>query len=323
MNKISVIIPIYNVEDYLPQCLDSVLEQTHQNLEIILVNDGSTDSCGEICDGYANKDSRIKVIHKENGGLSDARNAGIKIANGEFIAFIDSDDWISPNFCEILLKTALQNKAEIVECGFAKFENDNEINLEKSSEKSEKFVYNTEEAVELLMKETLKQMACNKLFKRDIIKNIFFEKNRKHEDEFWTYQIFGNANQIVKINKVLYFYRQHSQSIMGINYSISRLDGLLALEKRIHFMAEKFPDSKDLALKIFCFASMYHYQKIAKNPEIDFDEKHRKEILKNVKNYLPANSYKNWSIKEIFWINFFKFVPQYCAKLRNELKIGI
>lgn len=323
MNKICIIIPIYNVEKYLPQCLDSVLEQTYQNLEIILVNDGSTDSCGEICDGYANKDSRIKVIHKENGGLSDARNAGIKIATGEFIAFIDSDDWISPNFCEILLKTALQNKAEIVECGFAKFENESEINLEKSSEKNEKFVYNTEEAVELLMKENLKQMACNKLFKRDIIKNIFFEKNRKHEDEFWTYQIFGNANQIVKINKVLYFYRQHSQSIMGINYNISRLDGLLALEERIDYVAKNFPDLKNLAIKIFCFASMFHYQKIAKNCKIDFDEKYRREILKNVKKYFPPTSFKIWSIKEIFWINFFKFAPNYCTTFRNALKIGI
>ena len=323
MNKISIVIPIYNVEKYLPQCLDSVINQTHPNLEIILVNDGSTDSCGEIGEGYAAKDPRIKVIHKENGGLSDARNAGIKVATGEYIAFIDSDDWIVPNFCDSLLQTALQKKAEIVECGFSKFQNESEINVKRIDSQNTILVYDTEEALKLLMKETIKQMACNKLFKKDIIEGVLFENNRKHEDEFWTYQIIGNAKRIVKTNDILYFYRQHSQSIMGRNYNVSRLDGLLALEKRIQYMAEKFPDSKDLAVKIFCFASIYHYQKLASNSEIDFNKKHRKEILTNIKKYLPPNSYKMWSIKEIFWINFFMFAPQYCAQLRNELKIGI
>ena len=323
MKKISIVIPIYNVEKYLQQCLDSVRNQTHQNLEIILVNDGSTDSCGKIVEDYTAKDSRIKVIDKENGGLSDARNAGIKIATGEYIAFIDSDDWISNNFCKILLQNALEHNAEIVECGFSKFENESEINLKKEDSKNIVLVYKTEEALKLLMRGAIKQIVWNKLYKIEIIEDVLFEKNRKHEDEFWTYQIIANAKRIVKINKILYFYRQHSQSIMGRDYNITRLDGLLALEKRIHFMAEKFPDLKDLAIKIFCFASIYHYQKISKNSDIDFEGKYRKEIHNNVKKYLPPNSYKIWSAKEIFWINFFKFVPQYCAKLRNGFKIGI
>ena len=139
MKKISVIIPIYNVEDYLPQCLDSVIHQTHENLEIILVNDGSTDSCTKICDEYAAKDNRIKIINQENGGLSVARNTGIRTATGDYIAFIDSDDWIVPNFCEILLITALENNAEMVECGFTKFENGNEIKIK--NEASEKIIF--------------------------------------------------------------------------------------------------------------------------------------------------------------------------------------
>lgn len=323
MKKISIIIPIYNVEDFLPQCLDSVIDQTYHNLEIILVDDGSPDSCPKICDDYALKDERITVIHKENGGLSDARNAGIKIATGDFIAFIDSDDWIAPTFCEILLKTLVQNNSEIVECGFDKFENENEIILRQSHMNATESVYKTEEALELLMKEDFKQMACNKLFKIETIKEILFEKNRKHEDEFWTYQVFANATQIVKTNQVLYFYRQHSQSIMGRDYNSSRLDGLLALKDRITFMEKKFPDLKNLAIKIFCFASIYHYQKFAKNPEIDLDKKYRKEILENVKKYLPPHSYQIWSFKEIFWINFFKLAPDYCTTLRNAVKIGI
>ena len=113
---ISVIIPVYNVEKYLPECIESVLKQTHTNLEIILVDDGSPDNSPQICDEYAQKDSRIKVIHKENGGVSSARNEGLKIAKGEWISFIDADDWVEKNFCEILLNKAVKTQSDIALC---------------------------------------------------------------------------------------------------------------------------------------------------------------------------------------------------------------
>ena len=122
---ISVIVPIYNVEKYLDRCVGSIINQTYKNLEIILVDDGSPDNCPQMCDDYAKKDSRIKVVHKENGGLSDARNAGMKVATGEYVSFIDSDDYISLDFYETLLETIVDNDSDIVECSVVKFYEDN------------------------------------------------------------------------------------------------------------------------------------------------------------------------------------------------------
>ena len=118
---ISVIVPIYNVEKYLQKCVDSIINQTYKNLEIILVDDGSPDNCPKMCDDYAEKDSRIKVVHKENGGLSDARNVGMEVATGEYVSFIDSDDYISLDFYETLLETIVDNDSDVVECGVVKF----------------------------------------------------------------------------------------------------------------------------------------------------------------------------------------------------------
>ena len=118
---LSVIVPIYNVEDYLNRCVDSIINQTYKNLEIILVDDGSPDNCPQMCDDYAKKDSRIRVVHKENGGLSDARNAGMKVATGEYVSFIDSDDYISLDFYETLFQTMVDNDSDIVECSVVKF----------------------------------------------------------------------------------------------------------------------------------------------------------------------------------------------------------
>ena len=124
MNKISIIIPVYNVEKYLSTCLNSVINQTYQNLEIILVNDGSTDACPKICEEYATKDNRIKVIHKQNGGLSDARNVGLKQTTGNLVSFVDSDDVLALDFYQKLINVLIKNNADIAECGFLKFENE-------------------------------------------------------------------------------------------------------------------------------------------------------------------------------------------------------
>lgn len=321
--KISIIIPIYNVENYLAQCLDSIILQTYKNLEIILIDDGSTDSCAQICDSYALKEARIKVIHQKNSGLSEARNAGIEAATGEYIAFIDSDDWIAPKFCETLLQIAFQNNADIVECGFVQFEIERDINLEVKDFQTPYLIYNTEEALELLMKEIIKQMACNKLFKREIIKEVLFEKNRKHEDEFWTYKIIGKATTIIKIENILYFYRQHSQSIMGQEYSLHRLDGLDALNERVLYIEKNYPSLFQLSLRSFWFASSFHYQKLYYKSNLDKDGLNRKKVWENVKNYSQKISFTKWKAKELFWIHFFMLTPNLYAKFRNFINVGI
>ena len=320
---ISIVIPIYNVEQYLSTCLDSIIDQTYPHLEIILVDDGSTDSCPEICDAYAEKDARIQVIHKENSGLSDARNFGLKCATGEYIAFIDSDDFVSLNFCDRLLNIILRNNAEIAECGFHKFVNESEIIVQKANSISEDLVYQTEEALELLMKGNIQQMACNKLFKTEVISGILFEKNRKHEDEFWTYQIISHAKNIVKSNDVLYFYRQHSHSIMGQKYSLARLDALDALEARMIFMNKNYPKLFPLSFKSFWSASSAHYQNLTQKPSLDPDGSHRKTIVKKVKKYKTEISDQDFKPKDLFWLHFFLFMPNVYAKCRNLVKIGI
>ena len=317
MHKISIIIPVYNVEEYLPQCLDSVLSQTYQNLEIILVNDGSTDSCAQICDEYALRDHRIKVIHQENGGLSDARNAGLEIATGAFISFVDGDDLLSLDFCQILVQNLIENKADIVECGFCKFKEVSTLEKTAAITHEEAQIFETEVALKLLMTENLKQVVWNKIYRQKVVAALLFPVNKINEDEYWTYKVFGNSTRIVKIQDELYFYRQQDESIMGRRYSLKRLDGLQALEERILYMKQHFPTLHNLAIKAFCFGSFAHYQKISDHPEIDPQCFFRENIKKNVRPYNTFSVYKNWKLKTIFWFQLFMLAPRIYVTCRK------
>ena len=324
MNLISVIIPVYNVEKYLEECLRSVIAQTYSHLEIILVNDGSTDSSPEICDAYAQKDSRIKVVHKVNGGLSDARNFGLRRAGGDFIAFVDSDDQLSSHFCEKLLSTLLEHEADIAECDFIKFANPEDIDSDIKGGNDNIEIFNTEKALEELIKERqFKQVVWNKMYRKKVIGNFEFPVGKLNEDEFWTYKVFGNAKRIAKIYDSMYFYRQQSNSIMGMGYNVRRLDGLKAMEERIEYMSEYFPALRNLAIKNYCFGSLWHYQKLNRQSEIDPDHIYRDKIKKSVESYNKLSIWKHWSLKEIIWFQFFLFAPEYYAGLRNFIKVGI
>lgn len=235
--KISVIIPIYNVEDYLEQCVESILNQTYTNLEIILVNDGSTDSSGEICDRYKNIDKRIKVIHKENGGLSDARNYGIEASTGDYIAFLDSDDWADKNLYMTLYKNIKKNHADISICNFKKYYSDKDI---EKQELNEVKCYSNIEALERLYcnDAVIMVVAWNKLYKRKVIGDLRFPVGKIHEDEYLTPMIIYNANKISYINNELIYYRQRENSITNKKFNIKRLDYLYALENRNRFFKD-------------------------------------------------------------------------------------
>lgn len=317
MYKISIIIPIYNVEEYLPQCLESVIRQTYPDLEIILVNDGSTDSCAAICEAYAQKDSRIQVIHKKNGGLSDARNAGLRMATGDFISFVDSDDVLDLHFCQKLLSALLENKADIAECRFIAFEQEDELKNWSSVHPGKTEVFRTDKALELLMHEHFKQVVWNKLYRKEVIAGLEFPVGKINEDEFWTYQVFSHAQKILRIQEVLYFYRQQESSIMGRRYSISRLDGLQALEERIGFIKIHFPHLENLAIQKFCLGALWHYQQISLHSEIDADQMSRKGIARKVKKYNRHELYKRWNRKDIFWYKLFLLSPALCMLLKN------
>ena len=317
-HKISVIVPIFNVEKYLTQCLESIINQTYQNLEIILVNDGSTDFSPSICDQFALQDRRIKVIHQISTGVAEARNTGLKNITGDFLSFIDADDIIVDNFHETMLRYLLESDADIIECGFHKFEKKIDFQLLPANSKPFE-IYNTISALELLMQEKLKQVLWNKLYKVEVIKGVWFEKGKINEDDFWTYEVFGKTNKIAQIFDILYYYRQHSESIMGQPYSIQRLDGLTALEERIIFMKEHFPLLENLAIKIFSLGSLWHYQQVYINSEIDPGGIYRKKIVNRVKRFNKQSIFQQWKVKEIFWYQFFINAPNICVIFRNRI----
>ncbi|MBR6143976.1 MAG: glycosyltransferase family 2 protein [Treponema sp.] len=233
---VSIIIPVYKVEPYLHQCVDSVLSQTYKNIEIILVDDGSPDTCPKICDEYAVKDSRVRVIHKENGGLSDARNAGIKIATGEWLSFVDSDDVVHPQMIELLIKPLVDEPLMKISAGGYKnfFTN----NIEYSPVINERLRYEKLSLYEYFYK-PLYVVAWGKIYHKSLFENIEYPKGRFHEDEFVTYKILWLAKEISFLDEPLYMYRQRKDSIMA-NVSEKRLsDTLDALTERIDFFVKK------------------------------------------------------------------------------------
>lgn len=234
---ISVIIPVYRVEEYLNACVDSVLAQTYQNFEIILVNDGSPDNCPQICDGYAMQDNRIRVIHKENGGLSSARNAGIEVANGELIAFVDSDDIWSPLFLERLYDAIEATVADIAVCSFQRFVDINEIS---TAEYVKTQCLSRREAFECLFDGRNENMvvAPNKLYRKKLFEKLRYPVGMIHEDEYVIHELIGASDKVAWVDEVHYFYRTNLNSITGAKFSLKRLDELLAKEKRISWFSE-------------------------------------------------------------------------------------
>ena len=218
---ISVIVPIYKVEAYLDACVSSITEQTHKHLEIILVDDGSPDNCGAMCDAWASKDSRIKVIHKENGGLSDARNAGIEIANGDYIAFVDGDDWIMPQMYETMLAAITWETADICACSILSCYPDRQMKwgcMEYTTGGSEQIL-------SMLYKDTAYPVAAwNKLYRRGLWAETRFPKGKICEDAFTTYLLVDRAERIVQVPDALYCYRIRENSIMTSAFSAKRMD---------------------------------------------------------------------------------------------------
>lgn len=214
MNElISIIVPVYKVEPYIKRCVQSIIEQSYKNIEIILVDDGSPDKSGEICDEFSKKDERIKVIHKPNGGLSDARNAGLKIAKGEYIGFVDSDDYIENDMFECLYKLCTENKAQISIVSYYEYYNGKLISVRKN-DKLEKF-NKTEAIKELLIDSKIQSYAWNKLFKRELFDGIIFPTNKNFEDIATTLLLFEKAEKVVLLEEPKYHYLRRNDSIIG------------------------------------------------------------------------------------------------------------
>ena len=225
MPEISIIVPIYNVEQYLKRCVDSILAQTFKDFELILVDDGSPDSCPFICDEYARIDSRIKVIHKANGGPSDARNAGLEMAMGNYIAFVDSDDWIASDTYEYLYELIKKNKADVVSGSYVLTKNDD---VKFSNLKTEIVIEGTSEILKFYFQQD-KIHGKNdfpvwiKLYRRDLFNDIHFPDGKLYEDNITNFLIFSKCNKYVKSSKEIYAYFQSFQSITKTQLSAKHL----------------------------------------------------------------------------------------------------
>lgn len=211
--KVSVIIPVYNVEPYIKKSVDSVLTQTYKNLEIILVDDGSTDDSGKICDEYAKQDDRIQVIHQKNGGLSAARNAGLKIMTGDLIGFLDSDDWIDSDFFEILVQKQVETNADIVIIGY-KYVYEKDGKIITSNDPLVNQSYNKEEALIALAKGKIESHVWDRIFKKQLFDGIEFPEGRNYEDVSIMYRLFLKAEHISSYNCYKYNYLQRNNSII-------------------------------------------------------------------------------------------------------------
>lgn len=237
MNElISIIVPIYKVEKYLSRCVSSIINQTYKKLEIILVNDGSPDNCGRMCDEFSKIDNRIKVIHKKNGGLSDARNAGLKIASGIYVSFLDSDDWIDQTYIEKLYKLLIESNADISVCNFKRTSDEN-CNLIQS--KGDVYEFTNKEALQQFYGEFSSQLfvAWGKLYKATLFKNIMYPYGKIHEDDFTTYKLLYIAQKIVLTTEQLIYYWQRNDSIMGMIFNPKHtIDLLEAYEERAQFL---------------------------------------------------------------------------------------
>src|SRR5690606_1264368 len=225
-NLVSIVIPVYNVGEYLEECLNSVLAQSYSNIEIILVDDGSSDDSLELCFRFASKDRRIKVISQENGGLSVARNKGLDLVEGEFICFVDSDDIIHPDFVEVLLSYLVNNDADIAMCRYRNFNNADEITSIGESTETKTIIISGEEALNNLYTEGWYPnniIAVNKLYRRFIWQDFRYPVGKIHEDEYIIHHIYSQVRKIVSISIPLYYYRRRENSIMHSSISEKRI----------------------------------------------------------------------------------------------------
>lgn len=314
MPMVSIIIPVYKVEAYLSRCLDSVIRQTYHNLEIILVDDGSPDNCGKICDKYAELDGRIKVVHKLNGGVSNARNTGLKnITSGKWVTWVDADDWIEPDIVEYLVKKALIYEADIAVCGYYMDYSDRQVPCSYVREEA----LESEHAIEKLLRNNIPWAMYSKLWRRDLfLEREFPEGRTAGEDLALAYQLFGAARRIVCLPEIKYHYMQRADSIMHEQSLRSLIDIRNVIQDCYEDAEKHWPQFRNL-LEALCLSSAtaiwlnyYRYSKKERDtyqPQIEEIAEFAKEHYRNcysVRKYtevgitgcavLPLQAYAKW-----------------------------
>ena len=264
MDLISIIIPVFNIEDCLDRCISSVLDQTYSNLEVILVDDGSSDCCPEICDEWARKDGRIKVIHQKNGGLSAARNSGIDEASGTFILFVDGDDYIASNMVETLYEAIKIARAEMALCDFEK---GFDTNFKFSDSLLETEIIGPKEALERIYENNQSAFryvtAWGKLYHRNLFEQIRYPEGKIFEDMYVTHMLIDRCKKIAVINQKLCYYFQRNNSIVNSTFNIKKLDYLQAMEDRIQFFKNHgYIELAKIAYDEYLHALIWEYSRV-------------------------------------------------------------
>ncbi len=278
--KISIIMPVYNVSEYLPKAIDSVLKQTFTDFELLLIDDGSKDDSGKICDEYAKKDSRISVFHKENGGLSSARNYGIEQAKAELIGFIDSDDLISENMYERLYDSLTANNADMSMCRVLDCYSGEIPSFQFSSEEE---VFSQEEAIkEILIAEKASVWAVNKLYKKTLFDNVRYPVGKITEDGFVILDLLSQCQRVVLVNDAVYYYMHRENSITTTKFSSKNYNTIEAWERNYQIVKEKFPNVEYEAKMrvIWAYFNVLDKMSHLTDPE---DIKKRKEFIRYIR----------------------------------------
>ncbi len=306
MAEVSIIVPVYKVENFIKRCVDSVISQTYKDWELILVDDGSPDKSGAICDEYAKSDSRIKVLHKENGGLSDARNYGLTHVTGDYVYFLDGDDWISHDTMQILLQSALQYQSDFVQGGFY-YAYPTYLLTQKPS--ADVYAYTSEQALhELLSNKKIKNFAWGNLISRELANQVPFIKGKFFEDIYWKYLILDKAQNIVLIPKPLYYYRQRQEGISG-TFSARNLDLLKGMEERLRFISSKYPQLSAIALNQYWLTSFQFQQAAMKEHALT-------ALYKDYFGQLEKRYYSQFAIsrQKSFYVSTLYFLYHKCRK---------
>lgn len=283
-NLLSVIVPVYRVEEYLPTCIESILNQTYTNIELFLVDDGSPDRCGKICDEYAKKDARIKVIHKENGGQGSARNRAIDIANGDYLAFVDSDDYIEPDMYETMIEALERTNSDIALCGFKTHSG---IRCVNSSVPEEEYLFHGAEEIlkAYFSSPVVDGSPCNKVFLRAVFDGIRFPEGVAREDVYIMHHLFARCNKAVHTGKCFYNYIIREGSSEHQKFHPKFLISIQIADERCEFIKERFPNLIPLAQKSCYGSRMSAIKKIVRSDAV----KQYKEIYDELIDYLRKN----------------------------------
>lgn len=315
---VSIIVPVYNVENYINRCVDSLIKQTYKNIEIILVNDGSSDNSGIICDKYSEDNLNIRTYHKENGGLADARNFGISKATGDYIMFVDSDDFLENNAIECILKYDIGDDVDIVVYGMI-------IDYEDGASVKKNVGYfrkldKVNALIELNSYKNIDVSACNKLFKSFLFDDIKFPKGKLCEDYYIMYKLFDQCNSIMVIPENLYHYYQRKGSITHTEFN---MDYIYASENQYNFLIKKYPNLK-CVLKTniaFAFVNLYNFQiKYGENRErYNYNQEMLIKKLKKYTRYIIMNKYLSMKKKiQYLLIVYTKKLYRYIIKKHTK-----